>query len=688
MNRLVWLFLIALTAEAHVVVRYDSGFQRHVEWDGATRGSTLVDDPSAQEAIVIGGVEYSRFDRADFTERRVVDPEFGPSLELVVTGTVADRERLVNLERVTRVLLPDGFPQTALFRTRYRNRGERSLHVDRVYSQRVLLDRHLTEPSVQPYEFASFQGGAYKWGNEYAVIRLQPGFRQSNFQGVGDVRGAEGVGGGMPFIDAWSPVMGVALAHLEKAPAWLSLPVEVRPDQRVEMSVVEAPLAKFGQAEWLKPGDSFTTVLTAVMFHHLDSFDALGVYGQLLRRRGVAIPDSSSDYAHEPYWKSWGWMERFTLEKIYGILPELKSMDIRVANLDMGWFDHMGDWQILRTPGKFPNGEPDMIEFVRRLHAEGFRTSFWWYPLGVSTKSRLAAGHKDLLIQGEDGSYPLDNNDMYQLCPAHGPSLDHLRQVLTRAISVWGFDGAYTDYQGLSSVPACFNPAHHHQSPLDSFRASPRLFEMIHTTLRRLKPDSLHEVCICSLPHSPYNMPYYDLANASDPVSTWQVRSRVKVEKAIRGGTFPVGDCYQIPIQEWTGYSVPESFESAMGTGAQVTTFYTQLEEWQKGPWKRWFEDYRKMDLTRGEYLNLYDLAFDKPEGHVIRKGDTLYYGFFAGVWPRDRYKIELRGLKKDSSYEVYDYAHRVALGTVKGSDPRLNVAFKDSLLLRVRPVE
>jgi alpha-galactosidase len=326
-----------------------------------------------------------------------------------------------------------------------------------------------------------------------------------------------------------------------------------------------------------------------------------------------------------------------------------------------------------------------MIAFIQKLHKEGFKSSFWWYPLGVEKKSQLAKARKDLLVQDENGTYPLDINDMYQLCPAYEPSLDHLRQVLTRAVSVWGFDGAYTDYQGMSAVPACFNPAHHHRSPLDSFQAMPKLYEMIQTTLHRLKPGTLHEVCICSLPHSPYYMPYYDLANASDPVSTLQVRSRVKAEKAIRGGTFPVGDCYQVPLQEWTGYSVPESFETAMGTGAQLTTFYRELDERQRALWQRWFHEYRELDLTHGEYVNLYDLAFDKPEVHVLRKGRDLYYGIFADVWPHDKYKIELRGLDKAQTYEVYDYANRRSLGTLKGAQPILNIAFKDSLLLRVR---
>jgi alpha-galactosidase len=182
-------------------------------------------------------------------------------------------------------------------------------------------------------------------------------------------------------------------------------------------------------------------------------------------------------------------------------------------------------------------------------------------------------------------------------------------------------------------------------------------------------------------------MPYYDIANASDPVNTFEVRSRIKLEKAIRGGTFAVGDCYQVPIHEWTGASVPESFESAMGTGAQLTTFYAHLDDRQKALWNRWFHEYRDLGLSQAEYVNLYDLAFDKPEAHVVRKGQEMYYGIFADVWSRRR-PIELRGLDKEKTYEVYDYANRKELGILKGAEPYIRTAFKDSLLLRVRPAE
>jgi alpha-galactosidase len=455
----------------------------------------------------------------------------------------------------------------------------------------------------------------------------------------------------------------------------------------VEMAITEQPLSKFGQQEWLKPGEAYRTVMSAVIFHRLDYYDPLRICGQLLRARGVAIPESSPPSAYEPYWKTWGWRLDFTVDKIMALLPELKSFGIRVANLDDGWYDYMGDWQINRSPGKFPRGEPDMVEFVRRVHQEGFKTSLWWYPLGVSPKSKLAKEHPELLVQDENGNYPLDISDLHQLCPAYEPALRHIHDVLTHAVRDWDFDGVYTDFPGLSAVPACFNKAHHHSSPLDSFQAVPKLFQMIARTLHELKPDPYNEVCICSLPHSPYNMPYYDIANASDPINTFEVRSRIKVEKAIRGGTFAVGDCYQVPIQEWTGASVPESFESAIGTGGQLTTFYAHLDDRQKALWNRWFHEYRNLGLSQAEYVNLYDLAFDKPEVHVVRKGQEMYYGIFADVWPWRR-AIELRGLDKDKTYEVYDYGNRRELGTVKGSDPHLRIAFKDSLLVRVRPVK
>jgi alpha-galactosidase len=181
-------------------------------------------------------------------------------------------------------------------------------------------------------------------------------------------------------------------------------------------------------------------------------------------------------------------------------------------------------------------------------------------------------------------------------------------------------------------------------------------------------------------------MPYYFIANASDPVNVQQMRQRIKLEKAIRGPSFCVGDCYQVPMDEWQGSSVPQSFESAMGTGAQLTTFYADLSDEQRLEWRRWFRLYRELGLANGEYLNLYDIAFDKPEIHTVRKGEVMFYGIFADYWPVSR-PIELRGLGRQAEYEVEDYARGRSLGRISGREPYVKAGFKDQLLLRVKQV-
>jgi len=671
----------------NVFISFDESFHRQIRWL-ADRGRGIVAfDRDTQESVEVNGwtITAFRLQKALVTQRRVQDAEFGPALEGVLVGIFRDPSKQLHVERRMRILLPDRFPDVAIFQNWYKNLGTQPVRLGKVYSQRLLVDRSLAEPEADPYALASFQGGAYHWGRDYALIWLKPYFQQLNFQGLEDPKGPEGEGGGMPFIDIWGPIMGVALAHLEKLPQFVYLPVEVRLDRRVEMGIWEQPLAKFKQAEWLKPGETFQTVVTAVIFHRGDFYDALSNYGQLLRSRGVAIPTVSPPSAYKPYWKSWGFGLDFRVDKILALLPELKSMGIEIANLDDGWFDYYGDWQVNRSPGKFPEGDRDMRNFVRKVHTAGFKTNLWWYPLGVSPESRLAKEHPELLVQSETGVYPQDERKLYQLCPAYEPARQHIASLLRKFILDYDYDGVYVDTVGLSAVPPCFNPAHHHRSPLDSFQAMPLIYKLIRDELRKMKPDPYYEVCICSMPHSPYYMPYYDIANASDPVNVFQMRRRIKVEKAIRGPRFCVGDCYQVPIDQWKGSSVPESFESAMGTGAQMTTFYSHLSATQLAKWRHWFRLYNELQLSSAEFLNLYDIAFDKPEAYVVRKGKQMFYGFFADYWPVSR-PIPLRGLDPKTTYELVDYANDRPLGKVIGGTATLKIGFKDSLLVVATP--
>ena len=695
-KRYAWVMFFCLVAGSiyaqnvqvnsdHIEIKYDKDFNRDIQWLDVSGNSLIYFDTKVKQGIVIDGIACRTFaiDEKSVKQNKVNHQEFGICQETVITGFY--RNHGLYIKRQTKVLLPRDFTNVVLFQTTYQNLGEKRVHVDSVYSQRIALNHLKGMPDEEFYTLASFQGGINKWGEDYSLIWLTPEFEQDNFQGMHHTDDGEVIGGGMPFIDVWGKSMGVALAHLETSPQWVSLPVKARIDKTVEMGIVEVPDESIGMNGWLEPKGTYQTVLSAIIFHKLDYYDALHTYGNLLRKRGIDIPKTSQEGAYEPYWKSWGFELDFTLEEIYGILPELKSMGINVANLDDGWFDYYGDWDFDRSPGKFPNGKPDMIAFVNKVHQMGFKTNLWWYPLGVSPESRLAKEHPDFLVMDKEGNIPLESRKLYQLCPAYAPAMEYIQKLVERFTLEWGYDGLYSDTRGLSAVPPCYNVKHNHKTPLESFQAVPKVFEVIDVTLKKHDKEAIHEVCICAAPHSPYSMPYYEIASASDPINLLQTRRRIKVEKAIHGPAFAVGDCYQVPEDEWSGFSVPQAFESAIGTGAQVTTFYTDLDSAQYQHWNRWFKDYSKLKLSSAEYVNLYDLAYDNPEIHVVKKGDEIFYGIYADLWSKTE-AIELRGLKRGVNYSVYDYANNRQLASVNGSDPFINVGFRDYLLIQLKP--
>jgi alpha-galactosidase len=98
---------------------------------------------------------------------------------------------------------------------------------------------------------------------------------------------------------------------------------------------------------------------------------------------------------------------------------------------------------------------------------------------------------------------------------------------------------------------------------------------------------------------------------------------------------------------------------------------------------EKWLRIYKEKMLSRGEYLGgLYDIGFDRPEAHAIRKDGVMYYAFYAPHWSG---KITLRGLAK-SAYRVTDYVDAKDLGTVRGPMATLDVKFDKHLLLEVKP--
>lgn len=647
--------------------------------------------------IVVDGKEVTGFavDK-DRVRKEPVETLFGKGNRLTVTG-IADLGGGMKIEKTITVELYEKFPDAALITAEYRNTGITELTIGTVVSGYLKMDASRFDRDAEPFDFWSWQGASVEWGLD-CVFRLKDGFSRENWMGV---QPETKTGGGVPFVDLWQKSGGVAIAHLEKEPQLVSFPVKVDASGMVNISIEKKTDRK------LAPGESLTGIKTAIIVHSLDYFNALRTYSRLMAAQGLKMKQPSEG-AHEASWCSWGYLTDFSLDDIYGTLPKVKEMGIRWVVLDDRWWDKYGDWNPRNYT--FPGGEKQVKEFVDSLHSQGFLVRIWWAPSPVQPDvlpsfkgsvdpgmAKVANDHPEWLVMNEDGSYARDNRDMYQLCPAVSEVHEYLKELTTRFIRDWGFDGHKLD--AFYVVQPCYNPDHHHSDPGESFRKFPQLIQTIYETSKALKPGSVTMICNCGTTQDFYQQLYTDQPAVSDPTSGEQVRRRIKSMKALWGPGTPI-DADHVEHIRISGdmndksntARVGRDFASATGPGGVIGTKFT----WPAGPanmqltpekeqhWKKWTQLYREKILSKGTYLNLYDLVYDRPETHLIKKGQVLYYAFYADDW---KGTVELRGLES-KKYRVYDYVNQVDLGKIKGPVAKISTSFSKHLLIECTPLD
>jgi alpha-galactosidase len=368
-------------------------------------------------------------------------------------------------------------------------------------------------------------------------------------------------------------------------------------------------------------------------------------------------------------------------------LSIVKKLGFGWVTLDDGWQTAEGDWFLNKT--KFPKGDQDIKALVDRIHAQGFKAQLWWAPLAVKPGSELFMQHPEQLLLNADGSkQKITWWDSWYLCPADPAVVEYHRALVVRIIKDWGFDGLKLDGQFMNGAPPCYNPAHKHPFPEAAVEAMPTFFKALYDTALSLKPDALVEFCPCGTAYSFFTLPYMNMSVASDPKSSWQVRLKGKTLKALTGDSVVYfGD--HVDMSDGG-----DDFASTVGVGGVIGTNFTwpvgatkkrnlDLTPRKEKIWKEWVQIYRDKMLSKGEYLGaLYDMGFDRPEAHAIRKGSTFYYAFYAPEW---KGQIELKGMEK-RSYRINDYEHKKDLGSVNGPIGGLSVEFQTHLLLEARP--
>jgi len=183
-------------------------------------------------------------------------------------------------------------------------------------------------------------------------------------------------------------------------------------------------------------------------------------------------------------------------------------------------------------------------------------------------------------------------------------------------------------------------------------------------------------------------MPHFNMSVASDPESSFQIRSKAKTLKALMGDNIPFfGDHVELS-------DGGTDFASTVGVGGVVGTQFvlpslvkkhgeSDLTPMRERIFSKWVQIYKDKMLSRGEYLGaLYDIGFDHPETHAIRRNGEMYYAFFAPHWQGT---IELRGLE-GRGYKLTDYENGTDLGSVHGPTADFSAQFSKHLLVEARP--
>ncbi|MGB3382807.1 MAG: glycoside hydrolase family 36 protein, partial [Rhodanobacter sp.] len=345
---------------------------------------------------------------------------------------------------------------------------------------------------------------------------------------------------------------------------------------------------------------------------------------------------------------------------------------------------------------KFPRGDADMRDFTAKVRSQGMHPRLWIAPLAADPGSDVLHDHPDMLLLDQDGGFQKVTwwNALTQ-CPAYQPTVDFYVALVKKVIGDWGFEGIKFDGQHLNAVAPCYNPAHKHAHPGDSVEGLATFWQAIHRAAHEANPQAVVELCPCGTAFDFHNLPATDQYPASDPTSSWQVRSKGKSMKALMGSRSSyAGDHVELSDRG-------DDFASTVGIGAIPSTKFTWpkdtehpseplppgglvLNAEKEALWRKWVALYKQHMLPKGEYLGtLYDIGFDKPEAHAIAKDGAMYYAFYADEF---KGKVELRGLGA-GRYKVRDLFNEVDLGEVEATAANLPVAFRHFVLLQATPL-
>ena len=587
-------------------------------------------------------------------------------------STVSDACSENGLERRISVTRYEQFPATMVVRVAYTNASGHDLVVDGWSVCNVKMAETGDEPS-----FWSFQGQSTEERADW-ILPVSDGFYQRNYMGMND----PDYGGGVPVVCLWRKDAGVMVGHLEPHPELVSLPVSKKAGENfATVGVVK----EYDTPYVLPAGATLETSTAFISEFQGDCFQPLRTYAQLLEKQGVVMPESEPA-AFEPAWCAWGYERRFTIDEILGTLPKVKELGFKWATLDDGYQIAEGDWDL--TPVRFPNGNADMERIVDAIHSYGLKAELWWAPLAADPGTAFLQRYPASVILDKEGK-PQEISwwDSWYLSPLDPDVIREQKALVTKFIREWGFDGLKLDGQHMNAVAPDYNPKHHPDDPEKDVRELPSFFQMIYETARSANPHAVLQYCPCGDCFSVFNLPYVNKTVSSDPGSSWQIRTKGYVLRALAPKTAYYGDHIELSDNE-------DDYPTHLGIGAVPGSKFTWpkdnpyvkhsylLTPEKEAKLRNALDIYAEKELSKGEFVpGLYDVGYDFPETYVIRKDGVMNYAFYTRGPKVER--VELRGLEPGCEYRVVDYYNHVDHGIVKASDKTvLDIPFEHALLL------
>ncbi|HEX5153459.1 MAG TPA: glycoside hydrolase family 36 protein [Parafilimonas sp.] len=601
-------------------------------------------------------------------EKKNISDAAGNGVEWKLNGT----DKVNQIEKIVSIKAYDDFPDAAYFRVQYINHSKKELPVIKWVN-----NQYDVVPSKDTTKFWSFQGSSHADRRDW-IQKVNPGFYEKNFMGMN----ASDYGGGIPVIDLWRKDAGIAIGNTETVAKLISLPIDYDRYGNAARMGIEY---EYPEGEILKPGDTLNTFETFISVHQKDCFVSLRNFSDYMKTKGIK-PANEEPAAYEPIWCAWGYERDFTLREILNTLPKVKELGIKWVGLDDGYQQAEGDWHTNKE--HFPGGDAEMKAFVDSIHAQGMKAVLWWAPMAADPGSKVLKEHPDILVQQQNGAPQyITWWDAYYMAPTDDTVIEETKNTVKLFMRDWGFDALKLDGQYMNAVAPDYGD-HGIDYPEQSFEKMPELFKEIYQTAKSIKPEAVVEFCPCGDVMNFYHMPYANQFVASDPTSSWQVRLKGKMYKALMPQTAYFGDHVELT-------DTKEDFASQVGIGAVPGTKFVWpatgvkskdenlLTPEKEKLFKQWLDIYNEKMLSKGNYHGeLYDLGYDYPETHCIEKDGVMYYAFynpgFSGV-------VELRGLRANKKYSVVDYFHNKDLGIVEGNAPQLKINFQQFLLIEVK---